>query len=113
MQMIQYRHEMKHEISRCDLMLLRQRLRAVMKPDRHAVDGKYEIRSLYFDNMEDKALREFCAKRSDSISMQLANNETVNDMSYADASDLNLSDMGTMGMGGGFKGGFGGTNKNR
>ena len=59
------------------------------------------------------ALREFCAKRSDSISMQLANNETVNDMSYADASDLNLSDMGTMGMGGGFKGGFGGTNENR
>ena len=94
MQMIQYRHEMKHEISGCDLMLLRQRLRAVMKPDRHAVDGKYEIRSLYFDNMEDKALREFCAKRSDSISLQLANNETVNDMSYADASDLNLSDMG-------------------
>ena len=31
---------------------------AVMKPDRHAVDGKYEIRSLYFDNLDDEALRE-------------------------------------------------------
>lgn len=39
--------------------------------------------------------------------------KTLRDMSYADASDLNLSDMGTMGMGGGFKGGFGGTNENR
>lgn len=29
-----------------------------MKPDSHAVDGQYEIRSLYFDNLDDKALRE-------------------------------------------------------
>ncbi len=28
------------------------------KPDSHAVDGKYFIRSLYFDNPDDKALRE-------------------------------------------------------
>ena len=56
--MQQFRHEVKHEISRTDMLILRPRLRAVMKPDSHAVDGKYEIRSLYFDNLDDKALRE-------------------------------------------------------
>ncbi len=55
---MQFRHEVKHEISRSDMLVLRSRLRAVMKPDSHAVGGKYEIRSLYFDNIEDKALRE-------------------------------------------------------
>lgn len=53
-----YRHEWKHEISYPDMLVLRQRLRAVMKPDKFAVDGKYFIRSLYFDNAADKALRE-------------------------------------------------------
>jgi len=55
---IHYRHEWKHEINRADLFAIRQRLRAVMEPDPHAVDGKYLIRSLYFDNARDKALRE-------------------------------------------------------
>ena len=56
--MVQYRHEWKHELSFQDYLILRQRLRAVMEPDVHAVDGKYSIRSLYFDNLDDKALRE-------------------------------------------------------
>ena len=55
---IHYRHEWKHEISWSDLIAIRQRLRAVAKADPHAVDGKYLIRSLYFDNVNDKALRE-------------------------------------------------------
>ena len=55
---IHYRHEWKHEISWSDLIAIRQRLRAVAEPDPHAVDGKYLIRSLYFDNLNDKALRE-------------------------------------------------------
>ena len=55
---MQFRHEVKHEISESDMLILRQRLRAVMKPDAHAVNGRYEIRSLYFDNLDDKALRE-------------------------------------------------------
>ena len=55
---MQFRHEVKHEISKTDMLILRQRLRAVMKPDTHAVNGQYEIRSLYFDNLNDKALRE-------------------------------------------------------
>lgn len=55
---MKYRHEWKHEISRGDMLALRQRLSAVMKRDAHAIDGKYQIRSLYFDNASDKALRE-------------------------------------------------------
>ena len=53
-----YRHEWKHELNYSDLLSIRMRLRAVMEPDEHAVDGKYFIRSLYFDNLSDKALRE-------------------------------------------------------
>jgi len=53
-----YRHEWKHEINRCDMIALRQRLRAVMKPDAYSVQGRYVVRSLYFDNLDDKALRD-------------------------------------------------------
>ena len=55
---MKYRHEWKHEISYGDMLVLRRRLSAVMKTDTHAVNGKYLIRSLYFDNASDKALRE-------------------------------------------------------
>ena len=55
---IHYRHEWKHEISYSDLLAIRQRLRAVCEPDPHARDGRYLIRSLYFDTPNDKALRE-------------------------------------------------------
>jgi hypothetical protein len=40
------------------MIAIRQRLRAVATPDPHAIDGKYLIRSLYFDTPEDKALVE-------------------------------------------------------
>lgn len=52
-----------------------------------------------------ETLRQFCSLRSESISVQLANGETTSTMSYVDASDLTLSDMGSMRMGGGFGGG--------
>ena len=55
---MKYRHEWKHEISYGDMLVLRQRLSTVMKRDKHAIDGKYLVRSLYFDNASDKALRE-------------------------------------------------------
>ena len=55
---LKYRHEWKHEINYADLLTLRMRLSAVMKRDEHAVGGVYRIRSLYFDNLSDKALRE-------------------------------------------------------
>ena len=53
-----YRHEWKHEISYTDMLAIRQRMKAVARPDPHAKDGRYLIRSLYFDNANDKALRE-------------------------------------------------------
>ena len=55
---MELRHEWKHEISYGDMLVLRQRLGAVMKRDEHTANGKYFIRSLYFDNAADKALRE-------------------------------------------------------
>ena len=55
---MQFRHEVKHEISQADMLVLRHRLRAAMRPDPHAQNGVYTIRSLYFDNVDDKALRE-------------------------------------------------------
>ncbi|MEA4920319.1 MAG: polyphosphate polymerase domain-containing protein [Clostridiaceae bacterium] len=53
-----FRHEWKHEINASDMITVRQRLNAVAQVDEHAVNGRYEIRSLYFDNLSDKALRE-------------------------------------------------------
>ena len=53
-----FRHEVKHEISPADMFIIRSRLNAVAYPDPHAKDGKYFIRSLYFDNLYDKALME-------------------------------------------------------
>ena len=61
-----YRHEWKHELNYLDLLAIRSRLRAVARPDPHAVDGKYLIRSLYFDNLKDKALRE----KQDGVNMR-------------------------------------------
>lgn len=55
---MELRHEVKHEIGYPDMLILRHRLNAVAYPDPHAVNGKYLIRSLYFDNLADKALRE-------------------------------------------------------
>ena len=56
--MAQYRHEWKHMIDLSDRIAIRQRLRAVARPDGHARDGRYLIRSLYFDTPGDTALRE-------------------------------------------------------
>lgn len=55
---MKFRHELKQEITYADMLALRQRLKAVMQKDSHAIDGRYEIRSLYFDNMNNKALKE-------------------------------------------------------
>ena len=55
---MKYRHELKHEINLLDKMMLQNRLNAIMKSDQHCIDGKYKIRSLYFDDINDKALRE-------------------------------------------------------
>jgi len=53
------RHELKFYINAADAALLRTRLRAVARPDENADEGGgYHVRSLYFDNYEDKAVIE-------------------------------------------------------
>ena len=52
------RYEWKHIISGSDKAQLIARLRTFCAPDPHYGDSSYHIRSLYFDNVYDKALRE-------------------------------------------------------
>ena len=52
------RHEWKHEITAADRLVLTARLSAVARRDGHGRNGRYEIRSLYFDDLQDTALRE-------------------------------------------------------
>lgn len=54
-----FRHELKYSITYAGYLALRSRLRAVLQPDAHAgPDGRYTIRSIYFDTPDDQALRE-------------------------------------------------------
>ncbi len=55
---MKFRHEWKHEINAMDKRILDARLSAIMKVDPHSIDGIYHSRTLYFDNLYDKALRE-------------------------------------------------------
>ncbi len=73
-----YRHEWKHPISYGDLLLLRQRLGAVMESDPHAVNGCYTIRSLYFDTPDDRALRQKLdgVSRREKFRLRLYNGDT-------------------------------------
>ncbi len=53
------RHELKHYINYSDVIQLRSRLPFVAALDENAADANgYRVRSLYFDNYNDKALRE-------------------------------------------------------
>lgn len=56
--MMKFRHEWKHEINYSDMLVLRHRLKAVARCDPNAPNGRYFIRSLYFDTPYDKALKE-------------------------------------------------------
>ena len=55
---MEFRHEWKHVITAADRIAVRQRMSAVGRPDIHGQEGKYLVRSLYFDDPRDKALRE-------------------------------------------------------
>ncbi|RBW70136.1 polyphosphate polymerase domain-containing protein [Bacillus taeanensis] len=51
------RRELKHEMTKMDCFLLRNKLKHYMQSDPHAKnDGKYLIRSVYFDNFDNKVL---------------------------------------------------------
>lgn len=75
---MQYRHEWKHEINAADMLVLRQRLRAVMDQDIHAPGGRYRVRSLYFDTPTDRALREKLdgVDRREKFRIRLYNGDT-------------------------------------
>ncbi len=56
---MKFRHEYKHQINLADIYGLRTRLSAIVKHDSNCdADGTYFVKSLYFDNYMDKALRE-------------------------------------------------------
>lgn len=55
---MKFRHELKYFLSYADYISIRQRLKVVLPVDSHAQNGIYLIRSLYFDNLDDKALVE-------------------------------------------------------
>lgn len=53
-----FRHEWKIEINTVDYFSVRQRLKSIASIDPHTIDGKYSVRSLYFDDPTNRALRE-------------------------------------------------------
>lgn len=56
---MKFRHEYKHIISYADMIRLRNTLSSLFSHDKNAgSDGTYYVKSLYFDNYFDKALRE-------------------------------------------------------
>lgn len=56
---LKFRHETKHYITYSDYLAIKSRLDRIAKKDAHVDEnGFYLIRSLYFDNYNDKALKE-------------------------------------------------------
>ena len=64
---LKFRHETKHWITYSDYLAIRSRLKIIAKQDPHVLlDGRYRIRSIYFDNYNDKILRE----KTDSVNLR-------------------------------------------
>ena len=55
---IKYRHELKYPVTDAQLALLKGRIQNLIPLDRHVVGGSYSIRSLYFDDYENRCFRE-------------------------------------------------------
>lgn len=59
MEEVKFRHELKYYINFSDYISIKSRLRSIMHIDKNANENnEYKIRSLYFDNVYDKALME-------------------------------------------------------
>ncbi len=53
------RHEFKYYINYLDFIQLRSKLKIIADPDKNGIDGSgYRVKSLYFDNYNDKLLKE-------------------------------------------------------
>ncbi len=58
-QTIKYRHELKYQVTELQLRLLQNRINGLLPLDRHAgAAGSYSIRSLYFDDWENRCFYE-------------------------------------------------------
>lgn len=55
---LKFRHELKYFISEAEKEAIAKRLSVVMQKDAHAKEGKYFIRSLYFDDRNETAYEE-------------------------------------------------------
>lgn len=56
---IKFRHELKYQITDAQVQMLKNRIAHLIPADSHAgKDGIYSIRSLYFDDYENRCLRE-------------------------------------------------------
>lgn len=69
---LKFRHELKFFVNPHQSFIIRQRLKGLMKPDIHAGPmGEYHIRSLYFDDMRNKALHEKLGGVQDRIKYRI------------------------------------------
>ncbi|MFC5703871.1 polyphosphate polymerase domain-containing protein [Cohnella faecalis] len=56
---LKYRHELKYYMNKHQHQIIRRQLKGLLKPDKYAgPEGEYHIRSLYFDDIDNKALHE-------------------------------------------------------
>lgn len=56
---LKYRHELKYYMNQYQYEIVRRQLRGLLRQDRHAgATGDYHIRSLYFDDIDNKALHD-------------------------------------------------------
>ena len=55
---MKYRYEFKYQCSAVQLEVIRSRLQPFMRLDSHATSGQYTIRSMYFDNYENRCYYE-------------------------------------------------------
>lgn len=53
-----FRHELKYLITREQMEQIKKRISVIMNTDEHAKDGRYMIRSLYFDDLWESAYNE-------------------------------------------------------
>jgi len=56
---LKYRHELKYYVNHHQYHIIRQQLKSLLSPDKNAdSSGQYHIRSLYFDDIDNKAIHE-------------------------------------------------------
>lgn len=69
---LKYRNELKFFVNIHQYQIIRQRLRNLVTYDQHAgLGGEYHIRSLYFDDINNKALYEKLAGVRDRVKYRI------------------------------------------